>query len=451
LYLDLSLSPMTSPEAFLLLSLSNASLATSTGTQNGVLQCVTIEQDVYLIVQMGSTEIPIDPTRTIHLTLSDSGARIYKFQPTVDSSEMVITVAPPKGTPDPVFLEDLESFESILAQYADLKGVPEIMGTAVPATTIAPGVDVSTVTDPNINVGGGSDLRGHLVLVNQDNGQVVGEFDQKIHVHEDPILSEKGHEQDPVVIEIPEDAALTGSAREVFARSIPPDQRGLMATSATLVRYAHCILFSIIHSNTYSHAISKSTNLLLTVITSASSYYISHSAPAPVRTPDGPPPPPPPRALVFLTSERTRKGLSNVHAFSGQAVKVSGKTISTIDKMIGRYIGGRPPKQKPSAGPSTLAAGPSSPLSPSPAPPPYAASLLPDGKPSLPPRRTPSPSPVSPRSPGPSQVPPPLPPRLGTRAHFVLSADLILSTLEESTKQFLDVSTTKLGEVIGHK
>lgn len=228
----------TPHDAFLLLSLANVTLTTSSGSQTGHLglQCVTIGENVFLVVQMGPTEVVLDPTRTANLILSDSGNRTYKFDPTdAEPNELTIAVVPPKS-PDPAYLEDLEIFESILAQYTELKGAPEIVGAAVPATTAAPGLDLSSISSPNVNLAGGSDLRGHLVLVNQDNGNIVGEFDQKIHVQEDPILSTKGHENDPVVIEIPEDVATSGNAREVFARSIPPEHRGVLAGSATLIR-----------------------------------------------------------------------------------------------------------------------------------------------------------------------------------------------------------------------
>ena len=218
----------------------------------------------------------------------------------------------------------------------------------------------------------------------------------------------------------------------------------------------------------------------MTTITTASSYYISHSIASPHHsgtsasgTPSTSrggtpvPPPLPPRALVFLTSEKTRKGLSSVHAMSGQAVKVSKKTIGLIDNMIRRAMGANPKRTKyfsrgvPASGPSgkSLATGPPfPPRSPSPspssystlAPPPYSpsgeksSSLAPGS--AFPPRRSPSPA------------PPPLPPRSGetqprltTKDHILISADLILSTIDHSARRMLDTGTEEIGKVVGHK
>ncbi len=170
---------------------------------------------------------------------------------------------------------------------------------------------------------------------------------------------------------------------------------------------------------------------------------------------------------VFLTSDKTKKGLTAAHAYTGQAVKVSAKTLSIIEGMIKKTMGSdKKGKGKGKASqPSTPGSGSLSPsmgygsrssspsASPSP-PPPYHASqsghLLPNGKPPLPPRRSPSPS-MS-RSPSPQPSAPPLPPRnLGRTRRLLLSADLILSTLDNSTKRILDVGTSRLGAVVGHK
>jgi spartin len=292
-----------------------------------------------------------------------------------------------------------------------------------------------------------------------------------------------------------------------------------------------------------SYAISQTTNLLLTTITTASNYYVSHSTPSPSHpcnsntsrstSTSTPPPPLPSRTLVFLTSERTRKGLAGVHAVSSQAVQVSSKTVSIIDNMIRRAMGAQPkrpraflgdgslshapslpPRMLPPASLSPLsprtsspsssgsylvpppnyhpAASPSSPFqrdkpalplrrSPSPTPPqisriePGATSAVihaqhpqhpsysgsaaepffPDDKPPLPPRRSPSPATVSfpPRTgtSAPTGVTPRPLHRLATKDSVLLSADLILSTLDHSARQLLNGGTESVGTAVGHK
>lgn len=157
--------------------------------------------------------------------------------------------------------------------------------------------------------------------------------------------------------------------------------------------------------------------------------------------------PPRPRALVFLTSDTTRKNLGRVHAVSGEAVKVSAKTVGVIDTMIRRAIGAGPKRDKkaflragnqvsPTTSTSSAGSTNSGGLAP---PPPYTAT--PGQVPALPARRSPSPA------------PPPLPSRerLSTKDKLLISADLILSTIDHSTRQLLDTSTQQLGRVVVHK
>jgi spartin len=226
-------------DAFLLLTLSNCSLVANGTHHSGplALECVTIQvpgatsggedRQLFLVFRVNEAEFPIDPTRVIFgPDFSESGSRKYTFLATeADPVQLVLTIALP-NYPDSRFLEDIEIFEGILAQYADLQGVVEL--------------DAPVATTQNIyDKADSEELRGHLVLVNQDNGQVVGEFDRKFSVQEDPTLSKKGHENDPVIIEIPEsttDEYDDANAMAVFARAIPPDQQDWITKSATIIR-----------------------------------------------------------------------------------------------------------------------------------------------------------------------------------------------------------------------
>ena len=236
--------------------------------------------------------------------------------------------------------------------------------------------------------------------------------------------------------------------------------------------------------------ISSGTNLLITTITTASNYYITKSNPSPhhssfkLNVPDhgnakrqasplssrshSPMPPPlPPRALVFLTSDRTRKNLRAVHGVSGQAVKVSAKTVKTIDNMIRRAMGARPKENRLGYNPA-----PAGSLS-------ITSTSHTDFKSPLPPRPniyTSSSStgsgssyvpPLPPRSFPPSSSQPssqqyqqqnsnsiatlPAQPKLTTTRRLLISADLILSTIDDSTRKLLDSGTTNLGRVVHHK
>ena len=210
------------------------------------------------------------------------------------------------------------------------------------------------------------------------------------------------------------------------------------------------------------------TSLLVTTITTASSLYVAHSSPSPHHPSSGPstlggPPPAPPRALVFLTSERTQKGLASVHAVSGEAVKVSSKTINHIDGMIRRAMGARPrrrERQDLSSTPASigyLSPGGSPPPLPPRTPSPSGStsrfalpsydSVVNGTKPPLPTRPSSS-SPLPPPTLAP-QIPPSL--KLTTKDRVLLSLDLILSTIDNSARRVLDTGTQEIGKVVGHK
>lgn len=441
------------PEAYLLLSLPGATLKlASTGrTYTGVLnlECVTValenaaadgDSDVYLVIRLDEFETALDPTKPVSLDIAPDGARAYTFHdclvPSGGTADVVLSV-PGKAEPD------LEALDGILSQYAEtFYTTGDSQSKPGPSQADPPPLDTKD-----------QDLRGHLVLVDEDNGQVIGALDTKLNVHEDASLREKGKENEPVVIEVPEGEDLDAlGAHEVFVRAIPPGEHNWMTKGASIV----------------SQAITAGTSLLLTGVTRASDYYVSNSAPsasasAPSTSSNSGPSTQPQSSipLAMLTSERTRKGLAQVHAVSGQAVKVSQRTVGMVEGLVKRVIG-----SSSSAGASSSTASgsgkpplpPRSSLAPSAygsAPPPYTpyqpnpASLHPGEKPALPPRRTPSPSPT------PASVVIPTtdsaPQKLSTRDRLALSADLILSTLDDSTRRIFDVGSESVAKVAGHK
>jgi len=241
------------------------------------------------------------------------------------------------------------------------------------------------------------------------------------------------------------------------------------------------------------------TNLLVMTMSSATNLYISHSSPSPHHTganatpaPNNnnnnnnkspaaasssstppPLPPRPPRVLVFLTSEKTRKGLSTVHSLSAEAVKMSSKTILAIDSMIRRAMGARPKRDRyfassSSQGLASLPPLPSRPSAPdtslSPAPPPYEGVEKPrhhsafdppeKGTAPVPPPRTssyPVRPPLPPRAQAITSLALPVQPQLTTKERLLISADLILSVLDDSTRKLLDSAPDSVGRIMAHK
>jgi spartin len=122
----------------------------------------------------------------------------------------------------------LDTFENILQQY-----VVEYHDTSssVPPTIAGQ----STTVDVK---GENKNLRGHLVMINEETGQVVGEVEDRFRIKEDPMMHERGHENDPVIIEVEEQSLRQSDANalEAFARIVPPDQRNWITSSANIVR-----------------------------------------------------------------------------------------------------------------------------------------------------------------------------------------------------------------------
>lgn len=495
-------------EAFVLLTLDNCALRdTAPTTHNGTLhlECVTIpsfqgDRDVYLVLRIGTFEGALDPTSVVDIEDDYSrGIRIYRFSQERFTEHAqgsvypeVLSVRRPQGEkgmlgPHSGIQEDLETFESILAQYADVRRG----GVSSPITPVNEksasnfsGQYLDSVANSSAPHKSMSDpsLRGHLVLVNQDNGELVGQVqDKRLHIQEDMLLRKPGHENDPVVIEVP-DSYTPGKqedvAMDVFVRTMTKEDEDFITKGATVV----------------SHAISHTTTLLLTLVTAGANYYISKSqahTPTPSRPPSpspgssaaarsapgapgASPPEQPSNVLAFLTSTKTRKNLSKVHALTGQAVQVSAKTVGMIDKMVKRTVDRNGSSNRPSVPsgsakwnsphsrlvhkssnqdakgavtppfPPRLQPGRSSPQPPSPVS--YPTYGQPSG--ALPP----SYSAATGSNPAATSAPPRLPPRpLSRTAKVILSADLILSTVEENVKRLVVGGENTINNVVRHK
>jgi spartin len=243
---------MVIPEAFLLLTIPNVTLKAENTVLTGTvaLQCVTIpvplassetNRDVYLVLRLDSYEIPLDPARVVECTRSTTGERAYIFHESeFDPTKLELTTSSlTNGREDPSLSEDLETFEQIIAQYANF-----------PNRDAPP----SRPELPPTSDGGSADLRGRLVLVNQDSGEVVGEVDpdRKFAIQEDPKLNEKGRESDAVVIDIPDVRAGLGTATahdplQVYVDVIPPGQEDWIMKSATAITQVVFTLFSRVH------------------------------------------------------------------------------------------------------------------------------------------------------------------------------------------------------------
>lgn len=234
---------ISAPEAFSLLNVPNVSFSgTGLNPDTGVLdlQCVSIphpqstrseDRDVYLVIRVNALEMPIDPARIVTL-IDGPKARSYTFSGTPsDPSELVLSVRGPFIAGDEL-VETLETFENILEQYVAEFRVPEYSTSSAEPLTAGQASVISGA------VKGDKDLRGRLVMINEDTGEIIGEVEDSFKIKEDPSLLEKGHEDDPVLIQVPEGYTRDTDkhAIEAFASIIPPDQRNWISTSANIVR-----------------------------------------------------------------------------------------------------------------------------------------------------------------------------------------------------------------------
>jgi spartin len=239
-----------SAQAFLLLTLPNATLLVANATHKGTLalECVTVvvppsytsdassgaivspvNRDVYLVLRLNSFERPLDPARVVELSSSVAGEKTYTFQGT-ETDPTVLVLSVKMNEKDVTSAEDLETFETIIAQYADFRGT---LSSQPPSLAKA---SAGASDHPQ-------DLRGHLVLINEDSGEVIGQVDtdRKFKIEEDARLGEKGRENEPVVVEIPDRHEGAGSATEedplhIYVGMIPPGEENWMTKGATVVR-----------------------------------------------------------------------------------------------------------------------------------------------------------------------------------------------------------------------
>lgn len=185
--------------------------------------------------------------------------------------------------------------------------------------------------------------------------------------------------------------------------------------------------------------------MLLSGITSASNYYIAHSTPGTPASTSGANSP-----VVPTTPSVTNSTLAKAHALSGQARAATAKTADVVGGMIRYAVGG---KSKPSSSSTTPSAytspPPRSPLPQGP-PPPYpvytpkqhpqhAQDGLDNSLDAKLAAGEPTDEPGGPRKP------------VRTIDRVIMSANLVLTTVDDSARRVFEVGSDRLGAVVGHK
>ena len=223
-----------------------------------------VTQDVLLVLVLRSAnnnnnngtgtvlfEAPLDPARALSVSSvpppSSFGVaqRRYVFQATRDDTEF--TVELPESNSDHNAADDIELFHSVLVGYiTDVRVNGERQQSSSPAPPQARSAPAAAGVAAPVVVGAGADedLRGRFVLMNEDDGEIVGTLDRSVRVYEDPSIGERGREQDTLVVEVPEGADMQDGLleEEVLVSTIAPEDRDWMVKTAVFVRYVESFL-----------------------------------------------------------------------------------------------------------------------------------------------------------------------------------------------------------------
>ena len=227
---------MHNDDAFLLLSLPSATLERQRErpvTDSLYLECVTApDREMYLVIKLGYVQVAVDPHRRVIRSIKRD-SHFYSFLSTDSDSQFSLSIP---LSQDPVASQDLETFNHILTQY--LTGFSqERVPPLLPHLNSVDGLEYE-------------DLRGHLVLVNESDGSVLGDLDHQFKISEDSALFRNLPEDAPVLIELPPDYDSATSvrtkvpgqefvpfaARQAFVRAVPPEERDALTNTATLIR-----------------------------------------------------------------------------------------------------------------------------------------------------------------------------------------------------------------------
>ena len=236
-----------------------------------------------LILRLNAHSFLVERGRPVSLVIAPSGERAYTFEAEIGEkspslaekrppSTVRVVIPPPSSNGGPV-AEDIETFDHLLSQYGDLAWsygdpTPLTGPPPPPQRVLTPSgpppplpVRSPSPSGPHKNIGNNvgqarpiddPSLRGRLVLMDEANGEVVGELPQSLNITEDPAMGAGmggGRSTAPVVLEMDPEMydACTGvraltpgddllETRDVFARAVPPEEQDWYMKSATFIR-----------------------------------------------------------------------------------------------------------------------------------------------------------------------------------------------------------------------
>ena len=250
--------------------------------------------DLWLVLQVGTFEMPLIPGQNLVPQVSSDGLVYTITSPHVKNAHVEIGLPSPCSTAD---LEDLDSFEVLLRQYTCLES------TAL-ANVVVPPLGSSR---PPMS----EELRGRLLLVNEENGEVMGELDHQLDVEEAGklVLDDKNR---PVVFDFGN--VVDGYAPKVVVQSVPEDEMGdWMLKSAHHIRWVHISTWLM-----PSRGILSLGGWTSRMMHSSVDLYIQNSTPSP-------------EPVKF--SQNTKDNVRRAHSASVKTVRMTKTTVGIINNV----------------------------------------------------------------------------------------------------------------------
>jgi hypothetical protein len=177
--------------------------------------------------------MPLIPETYLVPSLSTDSGIVYAIpSPHVPGASLELGLPKPASSAD---MEDVDSFEVLLRQYKSLGAE----ATALANVTVPPlGGEKAASPAP-----APENMRGKVVLVNEDTGEVVGELDQDINVEDEKKLAGDAKNR-PVVLDFGN--VVEGYAPKVQVQRIrEEDMDDWMLRGAHTIRYARRPIFCI--------------------------------------------------------------------------------------------------------------------------------------------------------------------------------------------------------------
>lgn len=302
--------------------------------------------DLWLVLRVGDdfehTLIPGNAIQAVSPPGGDGGPRYILREPAVPEAELIVNIEAPKSVTD---LEDMGTLEALLTQYGVLEGTAlnglsapvlgagtagisfsdekaqppgytEKPGAAGSSSSAAPGRTVpplpekaalptSQIPPESPIIHGGGDLRGHLVLVDETTGAVLGELETSQHDLEQVM---DDHPTRPVLIDF---GPIAEATRTVKVTRIPAEE-----LDDWILRGADTLSRGILAIG------AKGSEVMMT----GAREFNKRTVPRP-------------KPVTF--NETTKSGIRNVHNATSKGAAVTGKTVGMINNAILRIVEGK--------------------------------------------------------------------------------------------------------------